>query len=88
MVSVIPTIGEQLLEWSGGLDQGVSHRDVVAIAGTEQKHARPTLVIHQAMDLGGTTTPRTAYALEEGPPLAPPAERCALTEVLSMAALE
>jgi hypothetical protein len=40
------------------------------------------------MDLGGSATPGAAYGLCEGPPFAPAAERWALTDVLSMAALE
>jgi hypothetical protein len=40
------------------------------------------------VDLGRPAASRAAYALEEGPPFAPAAERWALTEVLSMAALE
>jgi hypothetical protein len=40
------------------------------------------------VDFGRSTASGPAYALDEGPPLAPAAERWALTEVLSMGALE
>jgi hypothetical protein len=40
------------------------------------------------VELGGPTAPRAAYALLEVPPLAPDAERCALTCVASIEAEE
>ena len=42
--------------------------------------------VDQAMDLGGAAPTRAAYGLEEGPPFAPAADRCALTWVASIAA--
>lgn len=88
VVGVIAAIGQQFAERSGRLDQGVGHGDVVGVAGAEQQHAGPAPVVHQTMDLGRPSASGAAYALDEGPPLAPAAERWALTEVESMAALE
>jgi hypothetical protein len=66
----------------------VGHGDVVGVSCAEQQDARAAPIIDKAVDLGRSTTPGTAYALDEGPPLAPAAERWALTEVESMAAEE
>ena len=88
MVGVIAPVGQQALEGPGGLDEIAGHGDVVGVAGAEQQHPRPAPVVDQTVDFGGPPASGAAYALEEGPPLAPAAERWALTEVLSMAALE
>jgi hypothetical protein len=40
------------------------------------------------VDLGGAAAPGTTYAVNEGPPFAPAAERWALMDVLSIAAEE
>ena len=88
MHGVVAPVREQPAEGSGGLDQGLGHADVVDVAGAEQEHVGTAPFVDQTVDLGRPAATRAAYALEEGPPLAPAAERWALTEVLSMAALE
>ena len=85
MAGVVASIRHQPPEGTGGLDQVARHDDVVGVAGAEQQDARPALIVHQAMDLGRPAAARAAYALDEGPPFAPAAERWALMEVLSMA---
>lgn len=52
----------------------MGHGNVVAVSRADEQHAGASPLIHQPMDLGGPTAPRQAYALEEGPPLAPAAE--------------
>jgi hypothetical protein len=74
VIGVIAAIGQQLPERPGGLDLGVDHGDVVGVVGAEQQHAGPAPVVHQPVDLGRSAASGAAYALEEGPPLAP-AER-------------
>jgi hypothetical protein len=64
----------------------VGHADIVDVAGAEQEHTGPATLVDQAMDLGGAASARAAYGLEEGPPFAPAADRCALTWVASIAA--
>ena len=75
VIGVIAAIRQQALEGSGRLDRGMSHGNVVGVSGAEQQHAGPATVVHQAMDLRRSTASRASYALEEGPPLAPAAER-------------
>lgn len=69
MIGVLAPIRQQLAEWSGGLDRGVSHGDVVRVAGAEQQHSRPTVIVHEAVDLGRPAASGAAYALDEAPPL-------------------
>ena len=75
MVGVVAAICQQLLERPCGLDEGLSHGDIVGVAGAEQQHAGAALIVHQTVDLGRPAASGAAYALEEGPPLAPAAER-------------
>jgi hypothetical protein len=66
----------------------VGHADVGEVAGAQQQDARSALLVHQGVDLGGAAAPGTTYAVNEGPPFAPAAERWALMDVLSIAAEE
>ena len=86
MVCVVPLIGQQSSERACGLDQGLSHADVVDVSGAEQQDARLAVIVDQAVDLGRPATTRAAYGLGKGPPFAPAAERWALTWVASIAA--
>jgi hypothetical protein len=49
--------------------------------------SRPALLVGQAVELAGPSAARGADRLDEGPPFAPPAERCALMWVASIATL-
>ena len=69
----------------GLLDQGTCHGHVVDVAGRQHEQARPALSVGQSVQLTGATPAGDAYGLAEGPPFAPPAERCALMWVASMA---
>ena len=73
---------------SGLVDQGVGKGDIVAVSGADEQHARTALLVHQPVDFGGSAASGGPYALEKGPPFAPPAERWAFTDVESIAALE
>ena len=86
MVGVVAFVSQELLEGACGLDQGVGHADVVDVSGAEQQHPGPAALVDQAMDLGGAAPTRAAYGLEEAPPFAPAADRCALTWLASIAA--
>lgn len=88
VVGVIAAIGQQGPEAPCVVHQGMGHGDVVAVSRADEQDSRPSEFVHQAMDLGGSPASRQPYALEEGPPFAPAAERWALTEVESIAAEE
>ena len=75
MIGVVAAIRQLSVEGSGGFDEVAGHGDVVGVAGAEQQHTRPAPAVHQAVDFGGPTASGAAYALEEGPPFAPAAER-------------
>src|SRR5208283_3093443 len=78
-------VGDQALDRPGGGDQGGSKRDIVDVAGREQKHARSALGIGQCVDFRRAPAARAADGFPKGPPFPPAAERCALMWELSMA---
>ncbi len=85
-IGVVAAIGNEPIEAPGGrLDQLRRHGHVVDVAGREHQQARPALGIGQSVELAGAAAARDAYGLRESPPFAPPAERCALMCVASMA---
>ena len=75
VIGIIALVRQQFAERSGGTDQGMSHGDVGQIAWAQQQDARSPLVVHQTVDFGRSPASGTAYALSEGPPFAPAAER-------------
>ena len=86
MVGIIGTVGHQPSERAGAIEKACCDRDVVDVAGSQDEDARPALGIGERVELAGAATARLAERLLEGPPFPPPAERCALTCVLSIAA--
>ena len=86
MVGVVAAIGDEPSERPCGIDQGGGQADIVGIAATEEQNPRASLVVGQPVQLCGSSTARAAYPLEEVPPFAPAAERCALTWVASIEA--
>ncbi len=86
MVGVIPSIGDEPSDGPRGIDQGGGQADVVGVAAAQQQDAGAASVVDQPVQLGGPSPARTTYPLEEVPPFAPAAERCALTWVASMEA--
>ena len=83
MVGVIPSISDEPSDGPSGIDQGSGQTDVVGVATAEQQDAGAASIVGQPMQLGGSSAARAAYCLEEVPPFAPAAERCALTCVAS-----
>lgn len=75
VVGVVALVGEQFAEGPGPVDELVGHGNVGQVAGAEQQDAGTTLLVHQGVDLGGAPAPGAAYAVNEGPPFAPAAER-------------
>src|SRR5258708_38443260 len=68
MVCVVASVSQEALEGATGLDESLGDGDVVGIAGAEQQHGGTAKIVHEAVDLGGSTPSGAAYALEEGPP--------------------
>ncbi len=58
--------------------------DVGGLAGDEIEGQGPAAFVAQGMNLGVSASFGAAYGLSRSPPFPPPAERCALTWVLSM----
>lgn len=84
MAGVVASIGDEPADGPCGMYQGGGETDVVGVTTTKQQDAGATPVVGQAMQLGGSSAARAAYCLEEVPPFAPAAERCALTGVASI----
>jgi hypothetical protein len=87
MIGVVAAVGDQPTDRPGTLDQVGCDGDVVGVAGRQKQNARPPLFIGQRVELARPAAARVADRLEEGPPFPPAAERCALTCVLSIAAV-
>ena len=58
--------------------------DVGGLAGREIEGQGPAMFVAQGMDLGVASALCAADGLSRGPPFPPPAQRCALTWVVSM----
>lgn len=84
MGRIIAAIRDQPVGWPNPVHQRVCHSYVIGIACGKQKHARTAQGIRRAMELRCPAPARPAYALGEGPPFAPAAERCALIWVASI----
>jgi hypothetical protein len=84
VVGVVASIGNEPSERPCGIDQVGGQADVIGIAATEQQNPRASLVVGQSVQLCGSSAARAAYPLEEVPPFAPAAQRCALTWVASI----
>ena len=84
MAGVVASIGDEPPDRPCGPYQSGGETDVVGIAAAEQQDAGAAPVVGQTMQLGGSPAARAAYCLEEVPPFAPAAERCALTCVASI----
>lgn len=84
MHGVITAVGNEPAGRTCGLYQRPCQPYVIGIAGGKQQNAWPSEIIGRAMKLAGPAAPRAAYALDEGPPFPPAAERCAFTCVASI----
>jgi hypothetical protein len=59
-------------------------RDIGGLAGRQVERQRSAMLIAYGVDLGVAASLGAADGLRRSPPFPPPAERCALTWVLSM----
>ena len=78
-IAVVAAVGDQPLATAGRGDQGWSGADVGAVAGRQAEGDRPAEEVGGEVDLGRPAAARDTDRLRFGPPLAPPAERWALT---------
>ena len=87
LVGVVSFVGEESSDRAGEPQQRGRHRHIVLVAGREQQNPRPTGLVAQRVEGCCSAAARAADRLLEGPPFPPPAERCALMWVLSIAAV-
>ena len=84
VVGIVAPVGDQPPGWSACLDQRRRHGDVVGIARGQQEDPGPARRVDQPVQLRRPAPARAPYAVREGPPFAPAAERCALMWVASI----
>ena len=84
MVGVVTTVCDQPLDRSGEVDEPGRERDVLDVAGRQQKDARASRRVGQGMQLRDSAAAGAADGLS---PLPPAAERCARAWVASIAAV-
>ena len=84
MVGVIGLVGEQITRprQMAGEHDGALY--VGGLAGGEIEGQGPAMFVAQGMNLGVSAAFGAAYGLSRSPPFPPPAQRCALTKVVSM----
>src|SRR4051794_10024753 len=86
-VGVVGFVGDEMRDRSSGGNQRRRQRDVIDVAGREQKDTRPAFGVGQGMDFRRASAARATDGFPEGPPFPPAAERWALIWELSMATL-
>ena len=84
---IVGTVGEEAAWRAGDVEEFACSLEVMHIAGGQHQGKRSPLVVGQRVDLGRTAPTRSADGIVERPPFAPPAERCALTCILSTEAV-
>ena len=87
-VAIVGAVGEQASAGAALSDEVGCGDDVGCLTGGQMEDMRPAVLVGENMDLGRSAAARSAYRLEALPPFwAPEAERCALTEELSIIAV-
>lgn len=86
-IAIVGTVGEQSPGGSGGSNQPERGNNVGCLADGQVEDVRPGLLVGEEVNLGRAPTARAADGLTMLPPFAPAAERCALTELLSIIAV-
>lgn len=87
-VAIVGAVGEQASAGAALGDEVGGSDDVGCLACSQVEDMRAAVLVGENMDFGRSATARSAYRLEALPPFwAPEAERCALTEELSIIAV-
>ena len=86
-IAVMGAIGEELPGGSGSRHEVERGDGVGGLAGRQLEDVRAALLVGEEMDPGRAPAARAADGLAALPPSAPAAERCALTELLSIIAV-
>ena len=84
MVGVIGLVGEQVARPGQMAGEHDGALDVSGLPGCQIEGQGPALFVAQGMDLGVSSAFSATDGLSRSPPFPPPAQRCALTWVVSM----
>ena len=79
LARVIGAVSQKLARRGSQLEQGGGSHQVVRVARRQDERSGPPQVVGQRVDFRGPSAAGGADGVVEGPPFAPPAERCALT---------
>ncbi len=88
LAGIVGTVGNQLVGYGDATQESSGANEVVGIAGRDREGERTPILIGQRVNLGRPSAARSPDRVDEVPPFAPAAERCALTWVESIAADE
>lgn len=80
---VISPVRQQAARRGDARQERADTGQVVRLPCRQTERDRPPVFIGQGVNFGRPSAARTADRIDEGPPFAPLAERCALTDVLS-----
>lgn len=79
LARVISAVGQKLARRGSQLEQGGGSNQVMGVARRQDQRPGPPQIIGQRVDFRRPAAARGPDGVVEGPPFAPPAERCALT---------
>ena len=84
MIGIVGLVGKQVARPRQMVGEHDGALDVGGLAGGEIEGQGPAAFVAQGMNLGVSASFGAAYGLSRSPPFPPPAQRCALTKVVSM----
>ena len=84
MIGIVGLVGKQIARPRQMAGEHDGALDVGGLAGGRIEGQGPAMFVAQGMDLGVSAALGAADGLSRIPPFPPPAQRCALTKVVSM----
>jgi len=84
VIGIVGFVGKQVAGPRQMVGEHDRTLDVGGLAGGEIEGQWPAMFVAQGMDLGVSAALGAADGLSRSPPFPPPAQRCALTKVVSM----
>ncbi len=84
MIGIVGLVGKQVARPRQMVGEHDGALDVGGLPGGQIEGQGPAMFVAQSMDLGVSSTFGAPDGLSRSPPFPPPAQRCALTWVVSM----
>ncbi len=86
LLPIVGAVGDELTGRGNSPQESSCANQIVDLARRDREGERATALIGYGVNFGRPSAARSADGVDEGPPFAPAAERCALTWVESIAA--